>query len=777
MTRKSFPDNAYNELPCGVIAFRLNNDIEIVYANDEYYSRFANENSDGLNINDKDKEIVLKIDEKLKNTDTAEVNYRCDMGGEGAGMVCMTVRKHSGDLFIGVLRDVTKQYKVINSLIDDKDKYAMALCTSNNIVFENNIIDNTAVFYIPSKESHKIKEIRIPDYENYMRGGAVEPSRVDFFFKFAYDEKEKILSTRMKLPGDKEWKWYRMHRQFVHDEDGKLVRIYGIISNIENEKRHEKELKRKIEMDPMLNIYNRNAAVDRINEYLRKNPDRHDNALLVMDIDDFKSVNDTYGHLYGDTVIEMAANALTQAIGDKGIVGRYGGDEFFAFLKEISDEEICKKADEIIVSFKKIQTADKRSISCSIGVVQGTAFDKSVTYKDMFDKADKALYYVKNTGKAHWRAFEEDKMSEIIGCAIGYETADVNSEELLESKDMMKVFLELSAGAKSSDNVIGRIMRYITERFKFDRLRVLYVDCDEDLIAIKHDWCTELDYRSFSSKSGYYIHSDIMRFRNYFEENPIFEINIKNAVDFSLKLVREFEKNMKNEALYIANTTSDNYFYMFECVRFGHDRLWEKEELQELNVAMKILTMYVSQADKETENERRLKEMLDTDRKTSLYNMSKFYEQIGKLRILAAECDESVAVIHTDFVNFTGFNMKFGQEEGDNVIIAFSEYIKGNEDPDTSINAHIDGTDIFISALRIENDNRKFIEEIEKVNKNFCNIYNERYPGANLILKTGIYILKPEDVGGDGLDKALVAKRSVKDFDESYCKLYENEKS
>ena len=46
-----------------------------------------------------------------------------------------------------------------------------------------------------------------------------------------------------------------------------------------------------------------------------------------------------------------------------------------------------------------------------------------------------------------------------------------------------------------------------------------------------------------------------------------------------------------------------------------------------------------------------------------------------------------------------------------------------------------------------------------------------------MILKTGMYILKPEDVGGDGLDKAFIAKRGVKDFDESYCILYENEKS
>ena len=776
MTRNYFPNNAYDEIPCGLVAFSIDNNIEIAYANEEYYSHFANENYKFLNINEDDKEIIFNLDEKLKNIGTAEVNYRCDVGKESR-MVCMSVRRYNKDLLLGVLWDVTEQYRIIQNLRNDKDKYTMALCASNNIVFENDIIENTASFYIPSRENHTIKEFHISDYESYMRGGGVAPDSVDFFFKLAYDENEKLLSTRMKLPCDKDWKWYRMNRQFVHDEDGKPVRIYGIISNIENEKRHEKELKRKIEMDPMLNIYNRNAAVDRINKYLHKNPDRHDNALLVMDIDDFKNVNDTYGHLYGDTVIEMAANALTQVIGNKGIVGRYGGDEFFAFIKESTNEEICKKADEIIDSFKKFQTADKRSISCSIGVVFGTAFDKAVTYKDMFEKADKALYYVKNTGKAQWQAFEKNKMSEISGRAIGYEALDVNNEELLESKDMMKVFLELSAGAKSSDNVIARIMRYITERFKFDRLRVLYVDCGEDLIAIKHDWCTELDYRSFSSKSGYYVHSDIMRFRNYFEENPVFEINIKNGEGFSLKLVREIEKNMENEALYIANTTSDNYFYMFECVRFGHDRPWKEEELQELNVATKILTMYVSQADKDTEKERKLKEMLDLDRKTRLYSMAKFYEQIGKLRKLAAERDESVVVIHTDFMDFTDFNMKFGQEEGDNVIVAFSEYIKGNEDPDMCINAHIDGTDIFISALRIENNNRKFIEEIENINKSFCNIYNKKYPGANLILKTGMYILKPEDVGGDGLDKAFIAKRGVKDFDESYCILYENGKS
>ncbi len=771
MAKKYFDGGMYNSLPCGIVLFKANDVLEIVNANKAYYGMYAQGNEETLNIHPEDKEKCLELVKNISDFSEEADIFRTVSENK---IAYLHIRACGDGTFLGTLWDITKQYEIIKKMEKERNIYAMALRTSDNLIFEHDIIKNTATIYIPSKDKREIKEEHISDYENYMRNGGVENDYIEFFFKLVYNKDEKIISTRMKLPGDEEFTWYRMHRQFEYDESGSLIRIYGIINNIEDEKKQEKELKRRIEMDPTLNVYNRNAAVDRINEYLKKHPDRRDFALLVMDIDDFKHINDTYGHLYGDTVIEMAANTLNEVIGATGIVGRYGGDEFFAFIRENTDEQLCKKADEILKAFGKLHSGSDEPVNCSIGIALGTSYDKNVTYKDMFDKADKALYYVKNTGKARWAIFDEEKMSEISGYAIGYETLDVNSKDLLESKDMMKVFLELSAGAKSSDNVIARIMRYITERFEFDRIRVLYVDCKDDLISIKHDWCSELDYRSFSSKSGYYVHSDIMRFYDYFCENPIFEIKPKNADGFSLKFVREFEKNQKNEALYIANTTSDNYFYMFECVRFGNERPWKEEECQELNVATKILTMYVAQADKETENERILREQLDIDRKTGLYAMGKFYEQIGKLRKLAAERDESVAVIHTDINNFLAFNMKFGQEAGDDVIVDFSQHIMGNKDPDRSIAAHIDGTDIFISALRIENDDRQFIKDIEDVNKSFCDIQNEKYPGANIILKTGIYILKPEDVNGDGLDKALLAKRSVKEFAESFCELYEN---
>ena len=76
----------------------------------------------------------------------------------------------------------------------------------------------------------------------------------------------------MKLPGNKNYEWHRIFRNFEHDEKGNLKRIFGTITNIEDEKHHEKELKEKIEIDPVLHVYNRKCSVERINEYINPIP-------------------------------------------------------------------------------------------------------------------------------------------------------------------------------------------------------------------------------------------------------------------------------------------------------------------------------------------------------------------------------------------------------------------------------------------------------------------------------------------------------------------------
>lgn len=761
MEAKYFPNNEFDIIPCGIVAFACETPWKIIYANEKYYSYYADNNIDTLNVLKEDEEKLAQISGILEKQETAEISYRCNIGGKQC-YVSMLSCKYKDGICIGTLRDVTEKSKMMQEMEKENEKFTLALCNSKNIIFEDDVIENKSVLYVP-KDNDTIETVITENTYEELANNIVHAKQKDFIMKNIYNPEERTLSAKMKMPFDTEWKWYRMYRQFDFDEDGKLLRIFGVICDIDDEKEKEKEMLEKIEIDPVLGIYNRNAAVGRINKYLTDNEDSRDYALFVMDIDDFKSINDNYGHLYGDAIIEMTAVAIKEEVEDCGFAGRYGGDEFFAFVYGLDEAGIARIADGILDKMKTFHNADDRVVTGSIGIATGALFESQPVYKDLFEKADKALYKVKNDGKAHWRIYNDD-MSESSGRAIDYETSDEgNDKELLESKDLVKVFLELSSGAKTSDGAVYNIMRYITERFNFDWMQIMQVNTTEDLITIKYEWCNQEGFRNNSGKSGYYVHSDVMLFRNHFENNPVFRVTPEATVGFSMKFMREFEKNMKYNVIYVSHTTADENFYMFICTRFDKSHVWADEECQEISNATKMMAMYIAQAGKESTNELKLKRMVDYDRKTDLYSVAEFYVQLGRIRKMAKENDEDIIVFHIDIGNFLQFNRDFGIEAGDSILYEFGNHIKLNSDPEKSVSTHLDGTDIFFSAQRVKRGDRSCIDRYFKACEIFCKKKNKQYQGANLIIRVGYYTLKDNEDGGFGFDCGLLAKKALKD--------------
>ena len=731
MLKKYFEDDSYNIMPCGVVAFQNDSTLKIISANDYYYSTYANGNFESLNICEEDKNIIADL--KDKN----EVVYKCIVSDGTIRYICMHLTKYNENDILGILMDVTEQHTNLVRMKDERRCFTFALKSSKNIVFEHNVADDNMTLYIPVKGQTELKKLSIPNNTEDAVYELADKRDYGYLKENIYNEKVENISVRMKLPGNKNYEWHRIFRNFEHDEKGNLKRIFGTITNIEDEKHHEKELKEKIEIDPVLHVYNRNAGVERINEYIKSNPESRDYALFVIDIDDFKNINDTYGHLYGDTVIAMVAEMLNKATDDDAIVGRYGGDEFFVFLKS---SRIAENADRVVDNVCKINISDDKRITCSVGVADG-------------------------------RIFVYDNSSH----AIDYEAEDAeNSTELFKTRDMMKVFLELSSSAKNSDDAMYKIIRYVAEKFGIDWFQIMKVNTKEDLITISYEWCSDPKFQNNAGKRGYYAHSDIKHFKEFFEKYPVFILSNEKINGFSLKFQREFEKNKKNgEVVYNANITTGDSFFMFVCTRFGYENPWQIEECVELNMATKLMTMYISQSDKETENEKKLRKIIDYDRKTGCYTIAKFYEQIGRLRKFAEEKDEQVALLHTDFSGILDFNERFGQIEGDKVFTEFANCILSS-DNDYNIVTHIDGADIFYSAFRFKN--LESFDKIETVNKQFSKMINEKYPGAHIIVKTGIYVLKTNEVVGVGLDKALKAKKTVKNPTESFCIVYDKDK-
>lgn len=167
-------------------------------------------------------------------------------------------------------------------------------------------------------------------------------------------------------------------------------------------KRSEKvrsQLAQKADTDLLTGLNNKIATERKIQEYIDDHPDQAA-LFMLFDIDNFKKINDTKGHAFGDLVIKSLGEQLRKEFRSSDIIGRIGGDEFVVFLKNLNGDELIKKeSDKLMRFFSQFSVGDyvKYSPTASVGASIYTADGKS--FEDLYKKADKALYRAKNGGK------------------------------------------------------------------------------------------------------------------------------------------------------------------------------------------------------------------------------------------------------------------------------------------------------------------------------------------------------------------------------------------
>lgn len=162
--------------------------------------------------------------------------------------------------------------------------------------------------------------------------------------------------------------------------------------------KEQERLKGKTEIDGMTNLYNKVTVEKLVTNFLQDHKGRTC-AMLMIDIDNFKAINDTYGHKMGDHVICVIAGLLASYFSEEDIVGRIGGDEFVVLLQNFaSRNEVYQRVHEILWRVRdKDQLSIPEGVSISIGLAFSNGLEKS--YDTMREKADEALYHAKKEGK------------------------------------------------------------------------------------------------------------------------------------------------------------------------------------------------------------------------------------------------------------------------------------------------------------------------------------------------------------------------------------------
>ena len=245
--------------------------------------------------------------------------------------------------------------------------------------------------------------------------------------------------------------------------------------------------------DSFTGLLNKRACAEYVAERLAS--DREIHYMAMIDIDNFKNINDTYGHMYGDKVIGQVASIINSTMNGRGIVGRFGGDEFFIFTNWINTEMQLRA---VLTSIRKqVQsTFENREESCKVTLSIGIskAPTNGITYDELFKKADKCLYLAKFKGKNRFVIYEEDKHGDLVeeGQSIRHTMNPLEKAEYLADVVADIGIRLFSEGVDPMEE----IMDQIRSAFEIDGVRI-YRAGQGDPIYISGDYQPVPDMRSF----------------------------------------------------------------------------------------------------------------------------------------------------------------------------------------------------------------------------------------------------------------------------------------
>ena len=200
---------------------------------------------------------------------------------------------------------------------------------------------------------------------------------------------------------DGKYLWCRLRATGIYDDStGKLLKIAGVIIDIDDEKKAAKALQKQAEQDALTGLLNANTARKRAEEYLGNGVEDSSCALLVIDLDKFKQINDRFGHMCGDMVLTQVADTIRKRFRSQDIIGRMGGEEFMVLMTNVADAALVEQRCALLVDAMHDVCRGQLEdvvVSCSIGAVMTISDMK--TYSTLFDLADQAMYQAKEQGR------------------------------------------------------------------------------------------------------------------------------------------------------------------------------------------------------------------------------------------------------------------------------------------------------------------------------------------------------------------------------------------
>ncbi|POP34178.1 PAS domain S-box protein [Lactonifactor longoviformis] len=351
--------------------------------------------------------------------------------------------------------------------------------------------------------------------------------------------------SRMIYPEDLEKTWDKVEKQLAHRDqkeieyriicrDGKLLYVhdkgqvvnredgsqvfYCILTDIDHMKKESLKLREQAQRDALTGLYNKITVQNLTEEKLLHMQEGEQGAFFIIDIDNFKQINDVFGHLNGDVMLAEAGRSLKKLVRSNDIVGRVGGDEFAVLLWGIQKtEDAEKKAKAILDAFGKLMNKemDKQQISCSIGIARIPGDGR--TFQDIFKNADVALYYAKKKGKNRYAVYDKGMPPQSLTAAELKSFAASGEKEIESDKNLGVLPYQLAEYVfhilYNGDNLeesIPLILEIVGRQMDVSRVYIFEDSEDGTYCTNTFEWCSEgiAPQKEFLQKVPYAVLGD-----------------------------------------------------------------------------------------------------------------------------------------------------------------------------------------------------------------------------------------------------------------------------
>lgn len=224
-------------------------------------------------------------------------------------------------------------------------------------------------------------------------------------------------------------------------------------------------------LDSMTKILNRKGIMEYAEAKVAKEADV---AVLMLDIDNFKNVNDTYGHPFGDAVITAVADIIKKVIGNNGVAGRVGGDEFMVILNNNGDELALRnylRGIKMNVGTLFLDKVGNNKITCSIGVSRSKV--DSTDFKELYRIADKALYLAKEKGKNRYIIYKPELHGAFLLSEGDRDLTDIK-EAFYSERDLFAFNQSLSGMIRKGSGELADVLEKMAHVLTVSRVRVFW---------------------------------------------------------------------------------------------------------------------------------------------------------------------------------------------------------------------------------------------------------------------------------------------------------------